>query len=372
MRARPLSDPLRVVRAIPVVVYAVILAAGLALGDVDVTTADGRARLVGLVLGCLLLMLVERRWPVGPDRRRTAAGLAIRLALLAAVAVCDTSGVSRTVFVLVPFLAVTAYGVRRGAAVAAVALAVVAATLALNPPDYASAGPWPDVLMLGIGILLAVTMAAVAHEAEQSRAQVADLAVAGERVRLAREIHDGLGHHLTAISLQLDKAEAFSGTDRETSDRAVRSARESARAALQDVRLSVGALREEHPVPSLGTALGELARHVRDDRLDVDLEVVGTEEDVDEATRTTIFRAAQEALTNVRRHSGARRADLVLEFAPSATVLTVRDDGGGFPEDRRDGFGLTGMRERVAEVGGVLEVSSTRGAGSTVRVVVAR
>ncbi|WP_148615944.1 sensor histidine kinase [Nocardioides rubriscoriae] len=370
MLDRRISDPLRVVDAIPLVVYALILPAGLGLGDADVTGREGRARVTGLVVGCLLLMLLEVRWRIRPEGPRTAWGLAVRLVLLTVVALSDTSGLSRAVFVLVPFLAVVAYGVRRGAVVAAGALALVAATLALNPPDYDQAGPLPDVLMLGIGIMLAVTMAAVAHEAEQSRVQIAGLAAAAERARLAREIHDSLGHHLTAISLQLDKATVLGATDRESSDRAVLAARESTRSALRDVRTSVGALRGQLRVPSLGTALHELAQQVRDDRLDVALEIVGTERDLDEATRTTMFRAAQEALTNVRRHSGATRAELVVEFAPAATVLTVRDDGDGFRDGSHDGHGLTGMRERVVEVGGVLEVSSERGRGSTVRVVV--
>ncbi|MGL5930538.1 MAG: sensor histidine kinase [Dermatophilaceae bacterium] len=373
MAAHRLTDPLRAVLAIPLVVYGVILVAGLVVGMDDTATASERYRLVGLVAGCLLLgvvEIVERRAP--RSARWLTVALVIRLVLFALVAICDSSGVSRAVFVLVPFLAALALGVRRGVVFAVVALGVVGATLAVSPPDYAAAGPVPDALMLGIGILIALTMAAVAREAQRTRSEMVELAAEAERVRLAREIHDSLGHHLTALSLQLDKAASFRSRDPVVADLAVESARASARSALEDVRMSVRSLREHAPVFDLEDGLGELVQRLREDRIDVELTVSGDEESVDAATRATLFRAAQEALTNVRRHSGARRVELHLTISPGQTVLTVRDDGRGFVDQTAEGYGITGMRERAALVGGDVEISSGPREGTTVTVAVAR
>ncbi|MGL5850939.1 MAG: sensor histidine kinase [Phycicoccus sp.] len=373
MAAHRLADPLRAVLAVPLIVYGVILAAGLAFGMDDMSTVPGRYRLAGLVAGCLLLMVVEvveRRAP-----RSTGwltAALVIRLALFALVAISDSSGVSRAVFILVPFLAALALGVRRGVAFAVVALGVVAATLAISPPDYSAAGPVPDALMLGIGILLGLTMAAVAREAQRARSELVELTVEAERVRLAREIHDSLGHHLTALSLQLDKAASFRARDPVVADLAIESARASARSALEDVRISVRSLREHAPAFDLEHELGELVQRLRDDHVDVELTVNGDEQSVDPATRATLFRAAQEALTNVRRHSGARRVQLHLTVSPGQTVLTVRDDGRGFVDQAAEGYGIIGMRERAALIGGDVEISSGPSEGTTVKVAVAR
>ena len=94
----------------------------------------------------------------------------------------------------------------------------------------------------------------------------------------------------------------------------------------------------------------------------------GPERDLPDETREALFRTAQEGLTNVRRHAGAGRADLVLEFAEAGVRLEVRDDGAGMTEPSEPGFGLVGIRERAARLGGRLDVESGPGQGCTLRV----
>jgi signal transduction histidine kinase len=220
-------------------------------------------------------------------------------------------------------------------------------------------------------------------------ARVAELSCEAERTRLARDIHDSLGHHLTAIAVQLEKAAAFRDRDAATADQALADARSSARQALDDVRLSVRALRGEPP-GTLAAMLGDLVRQAGGgaeggplatlsvdglDGLDGVDGVDGDGGQLSGAARTVLYRAAQEALTNARRHSGARRVSVSLTFTGRYARLVVADDGRGFDPAARaagGGFGLVGMRERAALAGGRAEVDSCPGGGTTVTVTVPR
>ena len=187
------------------------------------------------------------------------------------------------------------------------------------PGWYRDANYVSDVLMFGMGLVMAIAMADVAAREARSAARVAELSVATERNRLARDIHDSLGHHLTAISVQLEKAAAFRERDPAVAEQALADARASARRALEDVRTSVGALRA--PV-SLRAALATARRAGR--------RCPGTERDIDPATVTALYRAAQEAVTNARRHGAAGHVAVAVTFGAADTRLVVTDDGAGF------------------------------------------
>jgi signal transduction histidine kinase len=192
---------------------------------------------------------------------------------------------------------------------------------------------------------------------------VAELSAAGERNRLARDIHDSLGHHLTAISVQLAKAEAFRDLDPAAADRAVSDAHRAAGRALREVRESVGALRAEPFF--LATALESLAEGLDDAGFRVTCEIVGTEP-FDRPGREALYRVAQEALTNARRHARADRVEVLLRCTDAAAVLEVSDNGRGFAVEAANGSGLPGMRERLAALGGSVRVESAPGTGTRV------
>jgi signal transduction histidine kinase len=190
---------------------------------------------------------------------------------------------------------------------------------------------------------------------------------------VARDIHDGLGHHLTAIALLLEKATAFAERDPPAARRAVRDARGSARAALEDVRRSVRTLRAELPPLRLRAALTELvgaATHVPPGPA-VSLAVEGDEDGYDDAVLGALYRAAQEGITNARRHAGASRISVSVALDGVGARLVVADDGRGF-EAGREGFGLLGMRERVQLVGGRVELDTGPGNGTRLTVTVPR
>ncbi len=217
------------------------------------------------------------------------------------------------------------------------------------------------------------------HEKLQAyAAQVADLAAMEERNRLARDIHDSLGHYLTAVNIQLEKAQAFWQRDADEAQQAINEARRSARAALQDVRRSVAALRDADYRFSLPEALAELVRGVGNGRFYVDFQVEGEETGYSRSVLMALYRAAQEGLTNVQKHAQASRVTLYLAFGPQAATLILHDDGYGFdPATLADlsaspdhSFGLQGIRERVELVRGQMSVASDPKNGTELRITV--
>lgn len=392
-------------RWVPLMVYVVVLAAGLYYAGMGLGGIVPVERVAGFAAAMTALLGVEaadRRWLVRPGPGRMVLGLlSIRIGLFVAAAALDPSGDARLLFVLVPFAAYFAFGRTVSLALGGACLAVVVAGFALRVPRwYAQPAEVSDVLMFAIGLMLAIAMAgiAVAEQAGRLRleavlgdlrdshdqltayaAQVAGLSAAAERGRLARDIHDSLGHHLTAVTVQLEKAEAFRHLDAASADRAVADARAAARQALREVRGSVAALRGDEPPVPLSAMLAGLVRQAGPGEPQVTVTVTGDEAGLGAAARTVLFRAAQEALTNVRRHSGARRVCVSVALDDRVARLVVADDGRGFdPASRavtaglaaREGFGLLGMRERAALAGGHAEVDSRPGAGTTVTVTV--
>ncbi|MGW3999696.1 sensor histidine kinase [Amycolatopsis sp. NPDC004772] len=347
----------RIVPWVSGAVYGIVLLAGLYYVLAGLSPSNG-LRLAGFVAGIgalFALDAVERRVARGPG-----AFLVARLVLFFAVAALDESGLSRVLFVLVPFAAYLTFGRTAGLVLGGLCLAVLAAGFAVWVPGwYTDTDAVSDVLMFTVGLVLALAMADVAVRERRAAARVAELSAAAERNRLARDIHDSLGHHLTAVSIQLEKAAAFAGRDPDVAGQALADARRSVGHALEEVRTSVGTLRSGGR--SLVGALTELG---------VALDVHGEEPGLDPATVTTLFRGAQEAVTNARRHGRAGRIRVSVTFG-AATSLVVTDDGRGFdPAAPRAGFGLLGLRERAALVGGTVTVDSEPGRGTRVTVVV--
>jgi two-component system sensor histidine kinase UhpB len=188
-----------------------------------------------------------------------------------------------------------------------------------------------------------------------------------ERRRIARELHDEVGQALTAVVLQLDRVghRADAGLRGE-----VELARETVRASLEEVRAIARGLRPEAlDELGLGSALASLTNEVArqtgvrvERRVTRCLPVLSPEEEL------VVYRVAQEGLTNIARHGEARRAWLTLEVRDGCVELEVRDDGRGFDSaGAAEGTGLLGMRERAILIGATLEITSTSGHGTTVR-----
>jgi signal transduction histidine kinase len=201
-------------------------------------------------------------------------------------------------------------------------------------------------------------------------AQAEELATVKERNRLAREIHDGLGHYLTAINMQIQAGLAVLDRDRRRGLEALHQAQALSQEGLAEVRRSVAALRAS-PLDdfSLPQAVGRLADACRSSGLTVSYEVEGEPVGPDAQAALVIYRAAQEGLTNVRKHAEAQQVTVTLTYTGDRVVLSVEDDGMGAGESG-DGFGLLGIRERLKLVDGEMQVETGAGQGFRLRVEV--
>jgi two-component system, NarL family, sensor histidine kinase UhpB len=191
------------------------------------------------------------------------------------------------------------------------------------------------------------------------------LAQEAERRRIARELHDEVGQTLTGVMLQV---EALAPEISPPLRPQLEELREATRHGAQEVRRIARRLRPEaleelglhSAMAALAAAFGEQARIPIERRLQDDLPLSAEQELV-------VYRIAQEALTNVVRHAGARRVELALRSADGATVLTVRDDGRGVAPGAAAGNGVRGMRERAMLIGATLSLGPVPGGGTEVR-----
>ena len=210
-----------------------------------------------------------------------------------------------------------------------------------------------------------------AHRELQAYAAKAEaLAVAEERNRLAREMHDTLGHRLTVAAVQLEAAERLIPTQPERAAGMVATVRGQVRAALDELRRTVAALRQplERDLP-LDAALGRLVDDFRQATgLDVVLELPDALPALSPPQRLTLYRAAQEGLTNAHKHAAARRAWVTLTCNTAAIRLAVRDDGRG-PQGGQSGFGLRGLHERAAHLGGEVRFGPAPAGGALLEVI---
>lgn len=188
-----------------------------------------------------------------------------------------------------------------------------------------------------------------------------------ERHRIARDIHDSLGHSLTGLNLQLEAALKLWEIKPETSYKLVGESRQLAKASLQDVRHVVRELRPQNTLKDSLQKLSNKAMRWSDIKVEV---VFEGNRFVPTQIQTVVYRAVQEALNNVIKHAEATQVNIYLKIS-KALILTVKDNGQGFQTDKaRSGFGLTGMDERIKLLGGTCQVQSTLGVGTIIKVTI--
>jgi signal transduction histidine kinase len=340
------------------------------------------------------------RWDNSPEWWRVAA-FAVHTALAALLVGTDTWF---GVFAYSGFLFAHGLGRRWGIAAFAATALVVSASMVGGYPSGLGDGLLTYLLVAGVMLALVLTSANITYRAleqnvdrgrmigelaeansrlEESMAENAGLharlveqaraaGVVEERRRLAGEIHDTLAQGLTAIVAQLEAAEQARHRPEEWS-RHLTQARSLARSSLTEARRSVRALRPEQlENATLVEALGELTcGWSQQSGIPAELETAGTATRAPADTEAALFRVAQEALTNVGRHAKAAKVRLTLTYLDDTLLLDVADDGVGFdPDADTAGYGLVGMRHRLAGVGGTLTVESSPGYGTTLNAAV--
>ncbi|MFB2879423.1 sensor histidine kinase [Floridanema aerugineum] len=237
-----------------------------------------------------------------------------------------------------------------------------------------------ETLMFGLGLFFVLKLVstllserqakeelAVAHEQlRQYALRIEELAAVQERNHIAREIHDSLGHTLTAQNIQLQTSVKLWQRDPNKAYLFLQQAQQLATTAMQEVRRSVKALREDSlEQPPLEETIADLVNDFQQGTGIAISTKIDRQTIIYPQMSKTLYRIVQEALTNIRKHAQATQVNIKLSTTPDYVNLIVEDNGQGFnPELQHDaGFGLQGMRERVAARSGIWQLETEPGAG---------
>ncbi|WP_422745577.1 sensor histidine kinase [Micromonospora sp. WMMD754] len=373
----PDTSPTRADALLAAATVALVVVAVVAEG-----TAPARAVLAcAVAVGLGGLVLGARRWPL-PALLATAAGILLYYAL-------DLPPVG----VVAPAAAVLYRVAERGrvvpaALVAGGLLAVSVAVRLVEGDDVAvvvgaelgsEAALALAVIALGDAVRnrrsLRAALVRQAMAADEERHREAARQVEAERLRIAREVHDTLGHTMSVITLQSAVArEALTDREPAQAENALAAIHSVSGSAMAELRATLGTLRREpgphEPAPGFAQ-LPALIDGVRRGGLAVDLRVDGPVEALPAVVGSTVYRVVQEALTNVLRHAGATRVTVTVRATPGRLALEVVDDGRGGSSagpTGRKGQGLRGMAERVALLGGSVDTGTAATGGFRVSV----
>ena len=214
------------------------------------------------------------------------------------------------------------------------------------------------------------------RQLDQEREVNARRAVLEERVRIARELHDVVAHHVSVMGIQAGVARRLFDRDPSEAVAAIGSVETASRQAITDLQQLVGVLRRQEeaddlaPQPSLGR-LPELVEHMRQAGLPVELTVQGRRTPLPAGVELSAYRIIQEALTNTLKHAGPAHAGVTVRYGDASVEVEVVDDGQGPPPGRpgTGSKGLVGMRERVSLYGGRLDAGARPGGGFRVHAV---
>jgi signal transduction histidine kinase len=357
---------------------AVVVDALLALNHPAGWPADWRVALA-VSAGCAVPIVLRRiaPWPA----------IALALASLVAPVVKNYSpATAQVAFVWLTYSAAAFFPVRR-AALAAALLWIPVLVIDVVRPVPTQADGVPDVYLAVASLLVALVCYLIgrvvntrraytaaleerAKTAEANQRALAEQAVADERRRIARELHDVVAHHVSVAGVLATGARRMLRRDPDAADEALTTIEETSRTALREMRRLLTVLRTEAepdvelaPQPDLA-GIDALVEQIREAGLPVQLRVEGACQTLDPGVALTIFRIVQEALTNTLKHAGDATAQVRLSFGAQWLVVEVLDTGRGpAPGGGGLGHGLVGMRERVSLYGGTLRIGPRPGGG---------
>jgi signal transduction histidine kinase len=332
--------------------------AWIALGTTVPLLWRRRAPLLVLATVLVTVAVTDNRWELADDLSVPFAGL------------------------LVATYASGAYTDRRDGRIAGAMIAVAVVGMAFSIGE----DPVGDALFIG-AILFAVWGAAMVvrsrHELagalhartlelEHEREEKARLAVAEERARVARELHDVVAHNLSIMIVQAGAERRALGTERPQTAEVLETIEQTGRAAMAEMRRLLGMLRRSDdelalaPQPSL-EFVEDLVAQVREAGMPVELQLEGDVRALPRAIDLSAYRIVQEALTNALKHAGPASARVTIRYGAGELEIEIADDGAGAAEAAAGGHGLVGMRERVALFGGDLATGRRSGGGYAVR-----
>lgn len=346
--------------------------AAIVLAVVPAVFVSLRAGWPAVVAGCLdfALSTLGMLW-AEPRGLRALRGMLIAQTVLASIVVVLTRGDGFLIAMPLLSMAVIYLPTREAAAFGGtIALVFVGTLFSAYPPLLAAQGCVGFLSSAGFVAVfsrlatreryardeverLNRDLSAANERLAEQMAEIGRLATTQERNRIAREIHDGLGHTLSVASIQLEAAR----TEAQPAERIER-VQQVLRDGLGELRRSVSMLRDADPRGlAFADAIESLVKGASTTECDATFAIDGSPRTVSSAIGLTLYRGAQEALTNVHKHARARNVEVRLRYRANDVQLTVRDDGRGAETITR-GNGLAGLEERAALVGGELEVTS--------------
>jgi signal transduction histidine kinase len=350
-------------------VFVVLLFVAAVLSAAVTDTDGSRLALFVLPLGWTLPLLARHRFPV--------ASILVVLGSLALEARLAQEGTTTLIALLAVLLAFALAGQlepRTAVLTAAVGAVGISVVMSSNP-----GGPDAGDLFFGLIVVLlpfgaSFVVAQRERHAARLRASRAAAAIEEERARIARDLHDVVGHALTVMTVQAGAARLRLEPEDHPVLEQVEAIEETGREALLEMRRLVGVLRDgdapRGPQPGLA-ALPPLLERLRSVGTSVELTITGEQGPLSPGVDLAAYRVVQEALTNVSKHAGPATATVTLTYGGDALSVEVSDDGAGVPVDG-SGHGLVGMRERVALYGGSLVAGPRPEGGFSVRATLPR
>jgi signal transduction histidine kinase len=364
----------------------IVAAVGVGLAEVVVEQGESggpRGPLWFDVLAILAItvpLLARRSFPF-------AAPAAVAIAIVASSFVDETLVPALAIPILAAIAALFFFGMlrQRSQAVAGLVLAIgVVAVVARNDPS----GDIEDFLwvsfILSVAWTIGFALSGKLREVDEAKEQAIRLerereerardAVTEERARIARELHDVVGHSVSVMTVQASAVRRLLQPEQEREREALLIVEQTGREALAEMRRMVGVLRRPEESPALAPQpslehLGKLVEQAREAGLPVELRVEGEAVQLPAGVDLTAYRLVQEGLTNALKHARARQAEVVVRYGDGQVELTVSDDGRGGGGGDGGGHGLVGMRERVAVYGGRLEAGPRPEGGYSLRVL---
>jgi signal transduction histidine kinase len=364
----------------------IVAAVGVGLAEVVVEQGESggpRGPLWFDVLAILAItvpLLARRSFPF-------AAPAAVAIAIVASSFVDETLVPALAIPILAAIAALFFFGMlrQRSQAVAGLVLAIgVVAVVARNDPS----GDIEDFLwvsfILSVAWTIGFALSGKLREVDEAKEQAIRLerereerardAVTEERARIARELHDVVGHSVSVMTVQASAVRRLLQPEQEREREALLIVEQTGREALAEMRRMVGVLRRPEESPALAPQpslehLGKLVEQAREAGLPVELRVEGEAVQLPAGVDLTAYRLVQEGLTNAHKHARARQAEVVVRYGDGQVELTVSDDGRGGGGGDGGGHGLVGMRERVAVYGGRLEAGPRPEGGYSLRVL---
>lgn len=324
-------------------------------GKFDVNPTAGQALFLA---SCLLTALTATALTtVGPSpSRRWLRLLLVATSLVPAVLADPTYG---SLLLAVPLIDIRRRDLQPARTLWTVVVCGAGAWLVLTERTPRVVAEYEAMFVLAIAYAIIVLLGDALRSLDQGVESETRLAQLTERARVADDLHDSVGHHLLASSIQLQKAQALRTIDPDSASQAVDLASQAVNDAIAETRLIVDAVRHQQTF-RIEPALRDLTRRIIPTGTSVTMDVQGDHDRIDQDAQLALYRVAQEALSNLVRHSSATSAHIVSSVTTDSVVLKITDDGAGFdPNVAKRPGGLDNMRRRVSELGGTFEITTS-------------